>query len=260
MPQEGSLLAKSIGDDTTKSNLNGQNDEKLIPSKGFDFGKGTLRRKKKYRVDILHCESLATLPKATLEWLVLHDYGIVVSMVPLPYSSILPRPTGPIHFGPSSHLSMTSWMKLVLSSTVAGGPLLIILMKGQCLCMLPAPLASCEKALTWSWDGSTIGGLGGKLEGNLVKGRILLHCLNSLLKGSTLIVQPLNKYDLNESRRIVTMDIPLPLKNSDDFVGHIEIKLGLCLAECSKLNFLLTDLANKMELWTVGYIRILKLF
>ncbi|GKV33647.1 hypothetical protein SLEP1_g42127 [Rubroshorea leprosula] len=265
MPQEGSLsakpVAKFVGDDiTSKSNLNGQNDEKLIPSQGSDSGKGTLRRKKKYRVDILRYESLVALPKATLKRLFLRDHGIVVSMVFLPYSSILPRLTGPIHFGPPSPLSMTPWMKLVLYSTVAGGPLSVVLMKGQCLHILPAPLAGCEKTFIWTWDSSTIEGLGGKLEGNLVKGRILLRCLNSLLKCFALIVQPLNRYDLDESGRIVTMDITLPLKNSDGSINHIGIELGLCLAECSKLNFLLIDLANKIELWIVRYICVLKLF
>ncbi|GLU16139.1 hypothetical protein SLE2022_325890 [Rubroshorea leprosula] len=265
MPQKGSLwaepVAESAGNETAfESSLNDQNDEKMIPSEGSDTGKGPLMRKKKYRVDILRCESLAALPKATLDRLFLHDYEIVVSMVPIPHSAVLPGPTGPIHFGPPSHLSMTPWMKLVLYSTVASGPLSVVLMKGQCLRMLPAPLAGCEKALIWSWDGSTIGGLGGKLEGNLVKGSILLHCLNSLLKHSALIIQPLSRYDLDESGRIVTMDIPLPLKNSDGSVGRIGSALGLCLAESSKLNYLLTDLANKIELWTVGYIRLLRLF
>ncbi|TQE12677.1 hypothetical protein C1H46_001697 [Malus baccata] len=86
--------------------------------------------------------------------------------------------------------------EIVLYSTVACGPLSVILMKGQCLRLLPAPLAGCEKALLWSWDGSTIGGLGGKFEGSLVNGSVLLHCLNSFLKYSAVLVQPLSRYDL----------------------------------------------------------------
>ncbi|XVF64829.1 hypothetical protein PTKIN_Ptkin09bG0198000 [Pterospermum kingtungense] len=242
----------------SKLDLNVQNDEKLV--EGPDAGKLTSRRKKKFRVDILRCESLAALPKATLDRLFLRDYDIVVSMVPLPHSSILPGPTGPIHFGPPTHSSMTPWMKLVLYSTVGSGPLSVVLMKGQCLRILPAPLAGCEKALIWSWDGSTVGGLGGNFEGNLVKGSVLLHCLNSLLKYSAVIVQPLSRYDLDDSGKVVTLDIPLPLKNSDGSVAHVGDELGLCAEECSELNDLLYDLAHKIELWTVGYIRLLKLF
>lgn len=256
MPEEGSVVEPAVefaGNETAF-------DEKQVPGKSSESGKGTLTRKKNYQVDILRCESLASLPKATLDRLFLRDYGIVVSMVPLPHSAVLPGPTGPVNFGPPSHLSMTPWMKLVLYSTAASGPLSVILMKGQCLRMLPAPLAGCEKALLWSWDGSTVGGLGGKLEGNLVKGGILLHCINSLLRHSALIVQPLSRHDLDESGRIVTMDVPLPLKNSDGSVGCIGTELGLSLAECSKVNHLLADLANKIELWTIGYIRLLKLF
>ncbi|XP_022737161.1 protein FAM91A1-like isoform X2 [Durio zibethinus] len=249
-----------LSSEVSKSDLNIQNDEKWIQIEGPDIGKGTSRRIKKYRVDILRCESLAALPKATLDRLFLRDYDIIVSMVPLPHSSVLPGPTGPIHFGPPSHSSMTPWMKLVLYSAVGSGPLSVVLMKGQCLRMLPAPLAGCEKALIWSWDGSTIGGLGGKLEGSLVKGSVLLHCLNSLLKYSAVIVQPFSRYDLDGSGKFVTLDIPLPLKNSDGSVAHIGDELGLCAEECLKLNELLTDLAHKIELWTVGYIRLLKLF
>lgn len=237
-----------------------QNDEKKILFEGSDAGRDLLKRRKKYRVDILRCESLASLAPATLDRLFHRDYDIVVSMVPLPPSSILPGPTGPIHFGPPSYSSMTPWMKLVLYSTVASGPLSVVLMKGQCLRLLPAPLAGCEKALIWSWDGSTIGGLGGKFEGNLVKGSILLHCLNSLLKHSAVLVQPLSRYDLDRSGRIMTMDIPLPLKNFDGSIARVGKEMGLCEEESLKLNSLLTDLANKIELLAVGYIRLLKLF
>ncbi|XP_039012827.1 protein FAM91A1-like isoform X2 [Hibiscus syriacus] len=249
-----------LSSEVSKSDMNVQDNEKMIRMEVSDLGKGALRRKKKYRLDILRCESLAALPKATLDRLFLRDYDIIVSMIPLPHSSVLPGSTGPIHFGPPSHSSMSPWMKLVLYSTVGSGPLSVVLMKGQCLRLLPAPLAGCEKALIWSWDDSTIGGLGGKFEGNLVKGSVLLHCLNSLLKYSAVIVQPFSQYDLDGSGKVVTLDIPLPLKNSDGSVANVGDELGLRAEECSKLNDLLTDLAHKMELLTVGYISVQKLF
>ncbi|KAL1307829.1 hypothetical protein AAHE18_17G061600 [Arachis hypogaea] len=219
-----------------------------------------LKKRKKYRVDILRSESLASLAPATLNRLFIHDYDIVVSIVPLPSSSILPKPTGPIHFGPPAYSSMTPWMKLVLYSTIARGPLSVVLMKGQCLSLLPAPLAGCEKALIWSWDGSAIGGLGKKVEGNLVKGSILLHCLNSLLRYSAVLVLPLSRADLSKSGNVITLDIPLPLKNSDGTVASIGKELGLSEEENSKLKPLLTELAKTAELSSVGYIRLLRLF
>ncbi|XP_010247801.1 PREDICTED: protein FAM91A1 [Nelumbo nucifera] len=255
-------LLEDNGDssEVIKPDSRSQNDDTLILTDSSENGKGTLKRKRKYRVDILRCESLAALAPATLDRLFHRDYDIVVSMVPLPSSSVLPGPTGPIHFGPPSYSSMTPWMKLVLYSTVLSGPLSVVLMKGQCLRLLPAPLANCEKALIWSWDGSTVGGLGGKFEGNLVNGNILLHCLNSLLKCSAVLVHPLSKNDLDASGRITTLDIPLPLKNSDGSVAQIGNEIGLCAEESSKLNSLLADLSNKIELWTIGYIRLLKLY
>ncbi|KAK6938123.1 FAM91, N-terminal domain [Dillenia turbinata] len=257
-----------IGDEASLADGNCQSEEfkaelnlqESVPAEGMENGREVLKKKKKYRVDILRCESLAALAPLTLDRLFNRDYDIVMSMIPLPPSSVLPGPTGPIHFGPPSYSFMTPWMKLVLYSVVGSGPLSVVLMKGQCLRLLPAPLASCEKALIWSWDGSSVGGLGGRFEGNLVKGSILLHCLNSLLKHSAVLVQPLNKYDLDESGKIITLDIPLPLRDSDGSIPPIGSDLGLCTEESSKLNFLLTELTDKMDLWTIGYIRLLKLF
>ncbi|WJX59066.1 hypothetical protein P8452_44447 [Trifolium repens] len=242
-----------------KSDTNFHTDDKLVDVEGSDVGT-EMQKTKKYRVDILRSESLASLAPATLDRLFLRDYDILVSIVPLSHSSILPRPTGPVHFGPPTYSSMSPWMKLVLYSTVASGPLSVVLMKGQCMRLLPAPLAGCEKALIWSWDGATIGGLGRKFEGSLVNGSILLHCLNSLLKHSAVLVLPLNKYDLNKSEKPATLDIPLPLKNADGTIASVGEDLGLCNEENSNLNSLLKNLADKMDLWTVGYIRLLRLF
>ncbi|CAH1443303.1 unnamed protein product [Lactuca virosa] len=224
---------------------------------GSDAGKAITKKIRRYHVDIMRCESLATLAPATLDRLFRRDYEIVVSMLPLPPSSVLPGPKGPVHFGPPSYSSLTPWMNLVLYSAVRGGPLSVVLMKGQFLRLLPAPLSGCEKALVWSWNETSVSD---KFDGGLVKGNILLHCLNSLLKHTAVLVQPLSRYDLDESGKITTMDVPLPLKNSDGSSPDIGKELGLDTDESSKLNFLLSDLASQIELWSVGYIRLLKLF
>ncbi|MED6172025.1 hypothetical protein PIB30_046331 [Stylosanthes scabra] len=245
------------GTQASMSNGKHQNVEQLIAEDSLG---ATIRGKRKYRVEILRCESLASLAPETLDRLFLRDYDIVVSMVPLPHSSVLPGPTGPVHFGPPSYSFMTPWMKLVLYSYAASGPLSVILMKGQCMRFLPAPLAGCAKALIWSWDDTTVGGLGGKHDGNLVNGSILLHCLNSLLKHSAVLVQPLSRFDLDKSGKLITVDIPLPLKNSDGSIDPVGEDLGISEKESSELNSLLSDLANKIELHTFGYIRLLRLF
>ncbi|KAK9067793.1 hypothetical protein SSX86_011904 [Deinandra increscens subsp. villosa] len=221
-----------------------------------DADKVTNKKIRKYNVDILRCESLATLAAATLDRLFRRNYEIVVSMLPHPHSSVLPGPKVPVHFGPPSYSSMTPWMKLVLYSAACSGPISVVLMKGQCLRLLPAPLSGCEKALVWSWDESSVD----KFDQRLVKGNILLHCLNSLLKHTAILVQPLSRYDLDEHGNFSTMDVPLPLKNSDNSVPDIGKELGLDMNESSKLNLLLENLGSRIELWTVGYIRLLKLF
>ena len=65
-----------------------------------------------------------------------------------------------------------------------------------------------------------------------------------------MLVQPLSRFDLDESSKVITVDIPLPLKNSDGSIISVGKELGLCEGESSKLKSLLTNLANKMELWT----------
>lgn len=247
-------LKEHSGTSTNHSNENGNTDD-------LEVEKSTRKKPRKYRVDILRCESLANLPGPTLDRLYRRDYDIIVSMVPLPVSSLLPGPKGPIHFGPPSHSAMSPWMNLVLYSAIGSGPVSVVLMKGQCLRLLPAPLAGCEKALLWSWDGSTVAGLGAKFEGNLnlVKGNILLHCLNSLLKHTAVLVQPFTKFDLTQSGKTTTIDIPLPLKNSDGSFADIGTELRLGEDESTKLTALLSDLEKRLSLFTVGYIRLLKL-
>lgn len=220
-------------------------------------GSVTDPRRRKYQVDILRCESLAALAPATLERLFVRDYDVIVSMIPLPSSAILPGASGPIHFGPPSYSSMSPWMKLVLYKTMGCGPVSVVLMKGQCLRMLPAPLFGCEKALIWSWDGSSICGLGSQFGGNLVNGNILLHCINSLIKFSAVFIIPLKKHDLDRSGRIITIDIPLPLKNFDGSVAHVE-DMGLIVEESESLNSLLYEISDRLGLWTIGYIRFLR--
>ncbi|KAF3685558.1 protein FAM91A1 [Capsicum chacoense] len=264
IPKEEESLSGKNSEETNQSDwelkqeISSETDDK-VSADNLDADKGA-RKQIKYRVDILRCESLAALAPATLDRLFLRDYDIVVSMVPLPPSSVLPGPKGPVHFGPPSHSSMTPWMKLVLYSATACGPLSVVLMKGHLLRMLPAPLAGCEKALLWSWDGFSIGGLGGKSEGNLVKGSMLLHCINSLLKHSAVLVLPLSRYDLDEAGKVVTLDIPLPLKNSDGSTAQVVEELGLSSKETFNLNSLLACLSKKLNFWTIGFIRLVRLY
>ncbi|XP_044405301.1 protein FAM91A1 isoform X2 [Triticum aestivum] len=222
-------------------------------------GPAVRKTKRNYRVNILRCESLASLAPSTLERLLLRDYDIVVSMIPFPHSSVLPSTAGPVHFGPPSYSSMTPWMKLALYTSGSCGPLSAVFMKGQRLRLLPEPLAGCEKALIWSWDHSVVAGLGGNFEENLVRGGLLLHYLNSMTRHSAVIVQPLGIKDLDESGNLVTMDVPLPLKNADGSITSALAGTDLPEGQMSNLTALLEDLSSKVELSTVGYLRLVRL-
>ncbi|TVU18937.1 hypothetical protein EJB05_35058 [Eragrostis curvula] len=217
------------------------------------------KSRRKYRINILRCESLASLPPSTLERLLVRDYDIMVSMIPFPSSSVLPSSAGLVHFGPPSYSSMTPWMKLALYTSGSCGPISAVFMKGQRLRLLPEPLARCEKALIWSWDQCVVGGLGGNFEGNLVKGSLLLHYLNSMTKYSAVIVQPLSMEDLDETGNIITMDVPLPLKNADGSIASTIAGTNLPDEQVKNLILLLEDLSSKVELSTVGYLRLVRL-
>ena len=56
------------------------------------------------------------------------------------------------------------------------------------------------------------------------------------------------------------MDFPLLLKNYDGSSHDIGNKLWIGTYEFSKLNFLSSNLASQIKLWSVGYILLLKLY
>ncbi|CAI7859067.1 unnamed protein product [Closterium sp. NIES-54] len=145
------------------------------------------------RVEVLRTESLQGLAPATLHRLLRRDFDLVVSIVPLPkpLNAVVPDGSGPAHFGPPAPAFLSPWAKLFLYAKTASGPVSVVLMRGLRLRLLPPPLLTCDKALVWTWDGMGVGGVGAKSEGSLVPGAVLLHVMNSLLRHSALMVQPL---------------------------------------------------------------------
>ena len=199
----------SISDDTGSHQFNPRNldlENSNLPEHSKERQSRNSSRSKKsrgYPVDVLRCESLAGLNPASLQRLLRRDYGVIVSMVPLvlPLGVVSIDGTGPVQFTPPARSAVTPWMKLLLYSVSGCGPISIALVRGQRLRRLPPPLSTCEKALVWSWDGSGVGGIGSKYEGSLVDGRILLHCLNSLLRYSAVLVQPFVQDDLVQTSK-----------------------------------------------------------
>jgi len=76
---------------------------------------------------------------------------------------------------------------------------------------------------------------------------------------SAVIVQPLSIDDLDETGNIITMDVPLPLKNADGSISSTIVGTDLPEKQVSNLILLLEDLSSKVELSTVGYLRLLRL-
>lgn len=226
-------------------------------------GRARFKKGRGYRVDVLRCESLAGLNPASLQRLLRRDYSVIVSMVPLllPPGVVSVDGAGPVQFAPPVRAAVTPWMKLLLYSVAGCGPISVALVRGQRLRRLPPPLYSCEKALVWSWDGSGVGGIGGKYEGSLVDGSILLHCLNSLLRYSAVLVQPFLKGDLvhTENGRPLAKDIPLPLDKEFVASGFLETEMKLDGTAVSELYGALMSVAEELHLWTMGYIRMIRI-
>ncbi|KAH7301219.1 hypothetical protein KP509_23G016500 [Ceratopteris richardii] len=248
-----SVSSRSVSrDSSSESNVN-------CDTYSDNSNRGRAQNKKsRYRVDVLRCESLAGLSPISLQRLLRRDYGVIVSMVPLtlPPGVVSTDGTGPVQFTSPTRAAVTPWMKLLLYSVAGRGPISVALVRGQRLRRLPPPLYSCEKALVWSWDGSGVGGIGGKYEGSLVDGSILLHCLNSLLRYSAVLVQPFTENDLMDGKagRPLVKDIPLPLDNS----GFLETEMKLNESATTELNEILTSVAEELHLWTMGYVRIVR--
>lgn len=250
-----------------KSNFNKSDDESsqtsVISIDRSARGRARAKKGRGYRVDVLRCESLAGLTPASLQRLLRRDYSVLVSMIPLslPPGVISADGTGPVQFTPPARAAVTPWMKLMLYSVAGCGPISVALVRGQRLRCLPPPLCNCEKALVWSWDGNGVGGIGGNFEGSLIDGGILLHCLNSLLRISAVLVQPFGKNDLghSENGRLLTKDIPLPLENVLSGSEFSKAGIGLDGKAMYELQETLMSVAEELHLWTMGYIRIVKL-
>ncbi|KAL2622504.1 hypothetical protein R1flu_002709 [Riccia fluitans] len=222
------------------------------------------RRKRlgrKSRVDILRVESLQGLAAGTIQRVLRRDYHVVVSMIPLlsPPSVVSADGVGPVHFGPPSRAAITPWMKLLLYSVSGSGPVSIALIKGQRLRLLPPPLAGCAKALVWAWDGVGVSGLGGKSEGSLVNGGVLLHCLNALLKYSAVLVQPFPESYLGGNGNVVTKNIPLPLTDSSTLSTESEKDSADETAGGEKPWRSLIRAVEELDLVTSGFIRMIRI-
>jgi hypothetical protein len=225
-----------------------QNSPSLIDS--FPVKEPLQPRKTTSRVDVIRMESLQDLAPATVQRVLRRDYDVVVSMIPLPSPPSVASPDGlgPVHFGPPSRAFISPWMKLLLYQTAGSGPISVALIKGQRFRFLPPPLAGCAKALVWTWDGTGVNAIGGKFEGTLVEGNILLHCVNSLLKHNAVLIQPFPKayLDSGGKGKPVTRNIPLPLSESaDSTTWHPHPSL--------------IQAANVLTLQTLGYISLVQI-
>jgi len=80
-----------------------------------------------------------------------------------------------------------------------------------------------------------------------------------MLKQSAVLVQPLSIHDLNASGNLVTVDIPLPLKNDDQSIESVLTQTNLPKEQIIDLTPVLKDLSSKLEMSTLGYLRLLRL-
>ena len=107
-------------------------------------------------VDLLRCESLASLDQDSKQRLLAKNYTVLFSMAP--YSSsgdFLNSPPitsdSPFHFGPAIPEVNSIWFKLYLYMLICDGPSCIMLTHGKKIKSLPKPFKYYERFMLTSW-------------------------------------------------------------------------------------------------------------
>eukprot|EP00850_Spirogloea_muscicola_P001330 SM000005S17127 [mRNA] locus=s5:314702:320984:+ [translate_table: standard] len=270
------IAAREASDDRTLLSLNLIDMDMVLSSSPREDGgevkdrssrSKTVQGAARYKVDVLRSESLAGLPPPTLRRVLRREYSTVVSMAPLAAAPALhggdteDGGEGPAHFGPPCAAATSPWMALLLYAATGSGPVTLALVRGQRLRKLPPPLGGCRRASVWTWDASALGGVGGKAEGSLVDGSVLLHVLNALLRLSAVLVQPypahggsLEDPPGDSNVELVTCDVPLPISLpavESAAAAELALRHGDCLSAAE-------DVATRAELHTIGSLRMLR--
>eukprot|EP00899_Mesostigma_viride_P024567 jgi/Mesvir1/5295/Mv15395-RA.1 len=206
-----------------------------------------------FEVDLLRCESLASLSQEISYRILCRDYAVVLCMAPLQLPTYLlpPHLAGPNFYGTPFPNASSPWLKLFLYKTLGVGPVSLVLPRGLRLARLPHPLAGCRRATIFPWylgrtplpdlgavpDGG--GGRSGGAGGILVNGSLLLQGLNEVLRHTAVMVQPVSSHkDSSSGARsgssgsdgsghrpceddFDVVDIPLPLPESSPLTASL---------------------------------------
>jgi len=129
-------------------------------------------------IDLLRCERLNALDKASLQRVLSKNYAVLVSMAPITAESTPVCPVLPHHFGPPIPEANTLWMRMFVRMVARSGPPCVLLARGTRVRKVPAVLRGCKAVLVHNWGH----------EGVVHNVAQLLPALNSRLQSDTVLV------------------------------------------------------------------------
>ncbi|RNA28552.1 FAM91A1 [Brachionus plicatilis] len=141
-------------------------------------------------LDLLRCESLASLDEDSRQRILAKNYSILFSMAPYSssgeaHSSPPLCADSPFHFGPAVPEMNSFWFKLYLYKLIGDGPVSLFLPKGYRLKNVPQMFKNFEKFLIYTWGHDSI----------VASYSNLLLVLNDLLLHGPILVQCYSEFD-----------------------------------------------------------------
>lgn len=104
-----------------------------------------------YGLDLIRCESLYSLDRATCARILKRNYALVISLAPLSNEISPVCSIDPYHIGPAIPEVNSLWFKLFLYHVTGSGPPSLLLSKGTRLRTLPKIFASYTQLMITSW-------------------------------------------------------------------------------------------------------------
>lgn len=152
-------------------------------------------------VDLLRCESLASLDEDSRQRILAKNYSVLFSMAPYSssgdaYNSPPITCNSPYHIGPAIPEMNSVWFKFYLYELTGNGPCSVLIPKGHLLSSLPKKFLNYDKFMITTWGHDPIftyhSNLLITLNDAIVHGPILVECYGETEDGARTINVPFN--------------------------------------------------------------------
>ncbi|XP_055337121.1 protein FAM91A1-like [Paramacrobiotus metropolitanus] len=152
-------------------------------------------------LDLLRCESLRGLDKASLNRVLKKNYSLLVSLAPMSNEARPVCPLIPPHIGSPVPEAHTIWFKLYIYSLAASHPFTVVYRRGEVLRTLPAQFYKYEYLLLTPWGHDS----------SVIPSSIALALTNDALKHHPIMLQT---YGNIQDPQL--MYVPFPRKSAEN--------------------------------------------